>query len=142
MENFIPVRVHVREQAQEYRRLAERFGAQWTPTILELDPEGREHHRIEGFLVANDFLAQLMLGLGHEAFERRDWKEAQRRFRQVLETDPRGDAAPEALYWAGVSRYKETQNNTALVETARALAERFSGASWTKKASIWAPTHA
>jgi hypothetical protein len=52
------------------------------------------------------------------------------------------DAAPEALYWEGVARYKDTKNNAALVETARALAEQFAGAPWTKKASTWAPARA
>jgi uncharacterized protein HemY len=133
------VRVHVREQADDYKRLGVRFGVQWTPTILELDSEGKERHRIEGFLSNRDFLDQLTLGLGHAAFEREDWAQAQHLFHEALERDPQGDAAPEALYWEGVARYKATKNSAALAETARALAQRFAGAAWTKKASIWAP---
>src|SRR2546422_5118149 len=30
------------------KRYGERYKAPWTPTILELDPDGVEHHRIEG----------------------------------------------------------------------------------------------
>jgi len=133
------VRVHVREQAEDYKRLGERFGVQWTPTILELDSQGQERHRIEGFLSKNDFLTQLMVGLGHAAFEREEWAGVQRAFHEALERDPHGDTAPEALYWEGVARYKATKNSAALAETARALAQRFAGATWTKKASIWAP---
>lgn len=95
----------MKEQAEDFKRFGERFSAQWTPTILILDPDGVERHRIEGFLPADDFLAQLMLGLGHAAFKREDWKEAERRFREVLERFPDGETAPEALYWAGVARY-------------------------------------
>ena len=72
-------------------------------------------------------------------FEREDWAQAQHLFHEALERDPQGDAAPEALYWEGVARYKATKNSAALAETARALAQRFAGAAWTKKASIWAP---
>ncbi len=130
----------MKEQAEDFKRLGERFSAQWTPTILELDPDGVERHRIEGFLPADDFLAQLMLGLGHATFKREDWKEAERRFREVLERFPEGDAAPEALYWAGVARYKGSHDAAALEETAKAFARRYTDTSWAKKASIWAKT--
>jgi hypothetical protein len=60
-EQFRPVRVHVREQRDEYKRLAEKYDARWTPTILIVDPPGTERHRIEGFLRADDFASQLLL---------------------------------------------------------------------------------
>ena len=66
-ERFEPVRVHVREQADEFKRLGAKFGAQWTPTILIIDPDGEVRHRIEGFLPVDDYLAQLMLGVGKSA---------------------------------------------------------------------------
>jgi uncharacterized glyoxalase superfamily metalloenzyme YdcJ len=136
-ENFLPVRVHIRDQADDFRRLGERYGVRWTPTILILDPGGRERHRIEGFLPADDFLAQLELGLAHSAFGRQDFGEAERRFRAVVEKYPASDAAPEALYWAGVARYKATDDASALKETARQFAQRYQGTSWAKKASVW-----
>jgi thioredoxin-related protein len=58
--NFIPVRVHVKENADAFKKLGERFSAQWTPTTLIVDSTGTERHRIEGFLPADDFLSQLM----------------------------------------------------------------------------------
>jgi tetratricopeptide (TPR) repeat protein len=136
-ESFIPARVHVREQAADFKRLGERYGAQWTPTILELDPEGTERHRVEGFLPADDLLAQLTLGLGQIAFKSENWKDAERRFREVVERYPRTDAAPEALYWAGVSRYKASNDPTALRDTERALSKQYPESSWTKKSSVW-----
>ena len=137
-ENFVPARVHVREQQADYRRFGERYAVQWTPTILELDPDGDERHRIEGFLPAADFLGQLSLGLAKMAFHRQEWKEAQRRFREVVDRYPDSDAAPEALYWAGVARYKENGDADALAETAEAFAGRYEDTSWAKKASVWA----
>src|SRR5689334_23535090 len=99
---MVPVRVHVREQRDEYKRLSERFNAQWTPTILILDPEGDERHRIEGFLPTDDFLSQIELGLAKVAFQRHNYAEAERLYREILEKFPATDAAPEAQYWAGV----------------------------------------
>ncbi|TMB11454.1 MAG: thioredoxin family protein [Deltaproteobacteria bacterium] len=63
-EHFLPARIHVREQKADWDRYSARFGVQWTPTILIVDPSGTERHRIEGFLPVEEFLAQLVLGLG------------------------------------------------------------------------------
>jgi hypothetical protein len=137
-DNFITARVHVKVQAADFQRLGQRFGAQWTPTILELAPDTTEWHRIEGFLPADDFQAQLMLGLARGAFKREKWEEAEKRFREIVDRFPNTDAAPEALYWAGVSRYKATGNGAPLGETARAFSQRYQGTEWAKKASVWA----
>jgi len=139
-QSFIPARIHVKEQADEYRRFGERYGVQWTPTTLLIDEDGIERHRVEGFLPVDDFLAQLMLGLAHIAFKREIWDEAERRLREVVEQFPNSDAAPEALYWAGVARYKANGKPDALRDTARAFGERYQDSSWAKKASVWAPS--
>jgi hypothetical protein len=136
-ENFIPARVHVKDQAEDYRRFAQRYKAQWTPTLLVIDPEGNERHRIEGFLPAEDLIGQLLLGLGHSAFARERWDEAERRFREVVERYPKSDAAPEALYWAGVARYKGKGDADALKATGQEFTKRYQGTSWAKKASVW-----
>jgi len=133
-DNFVPVRVHVKEQPAMF----DRFGARWTPTILVLDSEGNERHRIEGFLPEKDFLGQLALALGHVAFAEQRWTDAERWLAEALERNPDGEAAPEALYWKGVSRYKATGDPKELNETAKAFANRYVGSSWAKKASVWA----
>jgi hypothetical protein len=137
-DQFIPVRIHVRDQADEFKRLGARFSAQWTPTILIIDPSGQERHRVEGFLPAEDVLAQLTLGLAHSAFARGAFVEAERWYRQVVESYPATEAAPEALYWAGVARYKAAGDAAALGETATQFASRYRDTSWAKKASVWA----
>ena len=136
-DSFVPVRVHVKENAAAFKQLGERFGVQWTPTILTVDANGQERHRIEGFLPAEDFLPQLQLGAAHAAFANGDYQTAARLFDQVLKDHPSNDAAPEAQYWAGVSRYKATGDPAALKETARQFSERFQESSWAKKAAIW-----
>lgn len=136
-QNFTPVRVHVRENRDEFKRLGERFNAQWTPTTLIVDSDGNERHRIEGFLPADDFLAQLNLGLAKSAFARGNFSDAEQLYRGIVEKFPNTDAGPEALYWAGVSRYKGTGDASALGETARAFSSRYTDTSWAKKASVW-----
>jgi hypothetical protein len=136
-EHFLPVRVHVREHPEAWKRLGERYGVQWTPTILVVDPAGVERHRIEGFLPVDEFLAQLTLGLGKSAFARQQFGEAERWFREAVERYPDTDAAPEALYWAGVALYKKTNDATALAHTAEAVTRQYPASVWAKKASVW-----
>lgn len=131
-ENFIPVRIHVKEQPDDFAR----FGAQWTPTIQVRDSDGTERHKIEGFLPADELLAQLRLGLAHAAFARNDFADAEKRYREVAESND-AEAAPEGTYWAGVSKYKSSGDPSALGATHRALSEKWANTSWAKKASVW-----
>ncbi len=131
-DNFIPVKIHIKEQPKTF----ERFGAQWTPTMQLLDPGGTKRHQFEGFLPPDDFLAQLKLGLAHSDFARQQWKQAENRYEDILKTLPATDAAPEALYWLGVSRYKDTGDGAFLQKTAEAFKNSYSDS--IKKASVWA----
>ena len=136
--NFVPARVHVKDDAAAFKKYGEQYNVHWTPTILELDPNGQEFYRVEGFLPNDDFLAQLMLGRAHMDFKKGNFAEAEKRFREIVEKLPKSEAAPEAMYWAGVSRYKATNDATALKETAKSFSQRYNDSSWAKKASIWA----
>ena len=127
--------MHIKEQPEQFKR----FAVQWTPVLVIYDPEGREQHRWEGYLPADDFLGQLNLGLAKSAFARERWAEAERLFRQTADEHPDTDYAPVALYYAGVSRYKATGDASALAETARALGSRYPASSWAKKSSVWLP---
>jgi hypothetical protein len=131
----VPVRAHIKENPQAF----ERFKAQWTPTILILDGDGVERHRIEGFLPVDDYLAQLELGLGKMSFEKKDFREAEEFFRSVCNDHPSAGAAPEACYWSGVAEYKATQDAAPLERTARVLEERYPSSEWARKASVWTP---
>jgi hypothetical protein len=136
-ENFLPARVHVKDDSALFQKYGEKYNAQWTPTILILDPGGEERYRIEGFLPADEFLAQLMVGRAQIAFAQQKWDEAERRFREVVDKFPDTDAAPEALYWAGATAYKGKNDAGALSRTAQAFKDRYQDTSWAKKASVW-----
>ena len=133
-ENFVPVKIHIKENHAGF----ERFGVQWTPTIVIADGDGKEHYRFEGYLPVEEFLPQLELGLGRLAFNKGDWAKAERLFREVAEKYPKSDAAPEALYFAGAAKYKASGDPGALRETAGAFRSRYADTAWAKKASVWA----
>ena len=137
-DNFVPVRVHVKQNSEQYKLLSEKYNAQWTPTTLILDADGNERHRIEGFLPADEFLPHLEIGAAHASFARHDFADAERRFRAVVDRYANAEVAAEALYWAGVSRYKSTGDAAALADTAHAFGDRYTQSGWAKKASVWA----
>ena len=93
--------------------------------------------RVARVVTKDDFLAQLMVGLGHLAFRRGDYGASERWFQKVVDTLPKTDAAPEAQYWAGVSRYKATNDGAALGANAKAFTERYQDSTSAKKASVW-----
>ncbi|HWR51415.1 MAG TPA: tetratricopeptide repeat protein [Bryobacteraceae bacterium] len=133
-ENFIPLRIHIKENPEGFKR----FGAQWTPTVVVSDPGGTERYRFEGFLPADEFLPQLELGLAKAAFANNKFDLAERRYRDIVAQFPNSEVAPEAQYWAGVSKYKASNDAAALGETAKAFQSRYSDSAWAKKASVWA----
>lgn len=136
-EEFIPVRVHVREHPEEFKRLGEEYGAQWTPNVLMLDSAGQVRHRMEGFFPVDEFVPQLEFGLGRIDFSQGRFDEAEAHFRHVVEKHGDAQIAPEALYWAGVSRYKATDDGSVLAETAAALGHKYPGSEAARKGSVW-----
>jgi TolA-binding protein len=133
IQNFIPVKDHIKENPEGF----ERFGAQWTPTVIIADSNGVERYRFEGFLPVDEFLPQIRFGLAKAAFAAGDFARAESLFRKIVEESPGADIAPEALYWAGVAKYKNTGDPASLAETADAFQSRYAGTVWAKKASIW-----
>ena len=108
-----------RRLVKKHPEAMQRFKVDWTPTVLIVDGEGQELHRIEGFLPTDEFLGQLQLGFGHAQFTKGNFADAERHFRDVCEQLSGTDAAAEATYWAGVSRYKGSNDASALASSSR-----------------------
>lgn len=110
----------------------------WTPTLVFTDREGGEQHRFEGYLPPEEFTAQVEIALTRIKLAMTDFAAAERTSEHLAATHPHTDAAPEAIYWAGVARYKATGDATALTQTAERLLRQYPKSIWTKKASAWA----
>jgi TolA-binding protein len=105
--------------------------------VLILDPNGEERFRIEGYLPTNEFRAQLELALARVAFMSKDWAEAERRYSDVLDRYPESKAAPEALYWKGVSHYKATNDHTILGQLPQMFRDQYPDSIWALKTAAW-----
>ena len=105
--------------------------------MLVLDSDGVERWRVEGYLPNSEFRAQLEMGLARVAFMHKRWAEAEQRYGQVVERYPDSKAAPEAVYWRGVSRYKATNDHTVLGEVAEQFKQKYQESIWAEKSSVW-----
>lgn len=105
--------------------------------MLILDPSGVERHRLEGYLPKDEFRAQLEMGLARIAFMNKDWADAERRYAAVLDHYPDSKAAPEALYWKGVSHYKATNDHTVLGEMPGLFRPKYPDSIWALKTAAW-----
>lgn len=105
--------------------------------MLVLDSNGTERLRLEGYLPREEFRAQLELGLARVAFMSKNWAEAERRYAAVLDRFPNTQAAPEALYWKGVSRYKLTNDHHVLGELPEMFRQQYPNSIWALKTAAW-----
>ena len=105
--------------------------------MLIMESNGKERWRIEGYLPKNEFRSQLEMGLARISFMNKQWADAEQRYAQVMERYSETVAAPEAVYWRGVSRYKRTNDHTGLGGVAEELGEKYPESVWAEKASVW-----
>jgi len=125
----VPLEAHIKEHPAYFHR----FDSVWTPSVLILDPNGKERFRIEGYLPKDEFRAHLELALARVAFMSKDWADAERRFSEILERYPESKAAPEALYWKGVSHYKVTNDHNVLGELPGQFQQKYPDSIWASK---------
>jgi hypothetical protein len=129
----VPLAAHIKEHPAYFHR----FDALWTPSVLILDRNGEERYRIEGYLPVAEFRAQLELGLARVAFMSKDFADAERRYAAILDRYANTKAAPEALYWKGVSHYKATNDHTVLGELPEMFRQQYPDSIWAMKSAAW-----
>jgi tetratricopeptide (TPR) repeat protein len=129
-EHLVPVQL-LHDQEPE----ASHYHVKWTPTILILDEQGEEHHRILGFLPSEEFIPALLLGIGKSRFDLDRLDEALNNFKEVLTKFADSDFAPEALYYRGVCLYKLAHDARPLKEAYEELEHDYPRSEWAKRAS-------
>jgi tetratricopeptide (TPR) repeat protein len=127
--HLVPVRVIFNHEP-----LAKEFNVKWTPTLVTLDADGKEHHRTVGFLGPDEFVASQLLGAGKMRFDLERFDEAIASFNMLLENYPKSEYAAEAIFFRGVSLYKSSQNPKPLREAYDKLNGEYPNTEWTKRA--------
>jgi len=115
--------------------LAKEFEVKWTPGLLFLDEDRKEHHRIIGFLPPEELVPAILLGVGKTFFDTKQLDRAIELLNEVVDKHPRSHAAPEAVYFHGVSRYKQTHSGEPLKQSYNKLQAEYPETEWTKRAA-------
>ncbi len=112
--NFVPVQVQ-----SSNKELADKYNVSWTPTILVLDADGKEHYRSVGFLQPDVFIATFELGKAHYYLDREQFAEARALLEELIERCPVPEVVPEAIFYHGVASYKHTHDAKPLNQSLR-----------------------
>lgn len=132
-DHFVPVQFNVAEQPE----VMELFHTPWTPTLIVLDGDGKEHRRSQGYLDPQRFLAEMSLACLQAAIDRQDFAAAgsiAEEARRLTAGEPIRE--PEALYWASVAAYKSSHDSGRLLQGWNRLLDEFPQSEWAKKAEF------
>ena len=99
----MPLGVHIKENPTAFHR----FESVWTPTALVLDENGKERHRIEGYLPKDEFAAQLLLGLARVAFMQKKWADSEKLYDEILQKYPNSVLRPSVMFWQAENSYRQ-----------------------------------
>ena len=135
VENFIPVRSQC--DFTHFTAMMKRYQVKWTPTFVILDPDGREHHRMVGFLPPEDLMAQLQLGKAKMTYDQDRLDRAASDFQVVIDRFPKTAAAEEASFLQGVCHYKHTHQAGELRKAWERLSRDYPQSEWTRKARVY-----
>ncbi len=126
---IVPLRV-----PSDAQPLSSDFNIAWTPSLITLDSNGKEHHRTVGFLPPEELIPSLILGMGKCDFELDRFDSAIAHFDSLLAGYPKSAAAPEAIYLRGVCLYKSTHEAGYLKKAYERLATDYPNEEWTRRA--------
>jgi len=132
---FINGRMVPIQMLYDAQPFASTYNVKWTPTMIVLDGEGKEHHRIVGFLPPDEFLPALLLGIGKTAFDADELDKAMADLDKIITAYPRSAAAPEAMYLRGVVRFKKSHQAEPLKEAFEQLKRDYPASEWAKRAT-------
>jgi tetratricopeptide (TPR) repeat protein len=128
-KSFVPLLI-----AYDAKPLSSDFNIKWTPTLITLGTDGKEHHRTVGFLDPDGFIANSLLGLGKYHFDNDRYPEALTLFESIIADHPQNNAVAEAIFLQGVSRYKNSGDPKHLKEAYEELSSKYPDSEWTQRA--------
>ncbi|WP_424357172.1 thioredoxin fold domain-containing protein [Methanocella sp. MCL-LM] len=132
---FVPAMFEIGEQKN--KDLIARHAIEWTPTFLVMDNNNMVGYRMIGYMPPEEFRAQLSYGEGQLAFQKGDYGKASECFDDAYKKHPKSDIASEAMYYAGVCKYKQSKDVNDLKNTYNSLKQSYPDSIWTRKASVW-----
>lgn len=128
-KHVIPLRINVNDDAA-----FEKHHVFWTPCLAVLDMNGNELQRTIGFMGVDEFIPSMLLGLAKVRLNEGDYDMAMIPLKSLQETCFESDAVPEAIYFSGVTLYKQTNDPGKLKDAYEKLLKDYPESAWTKRA--------
>jgi hypothetical protein len=134
MNYTIPVQVDNSQPSNA--AVVQRFHHIWTPDLLVLDSDLNELYRWDGYLPPEEFMARTIAGLARARLRRREFKQAEEHYVDVLRRFPTTFAAPEANYYLGVTRYRADPDGNELLHQWSILRSKYPASEYRLKQSF------
>ena len=127
---FIPVRINSQKQGEVFKK----YLVSWTPTVLVLDAEGREHGRFSGFLPPQELCARMILDGAKTVMTLENFSLAIKCFDDIVEKYQGTFAVPEAIFYSTAAKYLSSHEPNVLKEGLLLLRKNFPDSEWTLRA--------
>jgi len=127
---FILLRINSQQQGEVFKK----YKVTWTPTIVVLDAEGREHCRFTGFLPPKELCARMVLDGAKAEMNLQNYILAIKCFDDILNKYRGTFAVPEAIFYLAVTRYLSSHEPKFLKEGLEQLRKEFPDSEWTVRA--------
>jgi hypothetical protein len=131
---FVCVRYDTSRAGDGLWRLTGSLAMLWAPDVAIMTHRLRQVRRLAGYLPPPRFAAQLRTGLALWHLHEARYTPALAHFAAAADAEGAGDAAPEALYWAGVAAYRAGGPSALRTWWAR-LTERHPASDWAMRAA-------
>jgi len=129
-DDFVPCMV----ESAKAPDLARKMNVRWLPGLIVADADERPAHVQVGFLPPQELLTELSFGAAIVAMGEKRYDDAHALFREVAER-PGAERAPEAWYWWGISRYRQSKSFADCQDAWRNIVERWPDSQWVHKVS-------
>src|ERR1700722_14094801 len=97
----------------------------WTPDVRIVHHDGVELYRFDGFLPPPEFMARVQCAYAMAYLRTKRFNEAEKLYVDVLTRFSTSYAAPEALYYLGVTRYRRDPDSDELLTQWANLRSRY-----------------
>lgn len=129
-ETIIPLQI-----LSDSEPLATDFTLRWTPALIVLDTNGKEHSRTIGFISPEEFIPTILLGMTKTYLDLRQFDPAIECLEKIIKNYPQSFAAPEAIYYRAVCGYKTVHDVGGLKKAYERLAKEYPQSEWVKRAA-------
>jgi hypothetical protein len=129
MNEMIPLRIPTSNE-----EMTKKFEIKWTPTLITMDVNEKEHQRTLGFMGVDELIPSLLLGMAKIPFDEGEPARAIELLQKVIDDYPKSNSVPEAIFLRGVAGYKNTHQAAPLKEAYNILNQNYPDTTWAKRA--------